>query len=109
MKPLKKKANDVNDSIWIPGRVASGRGGSGASSVVIQRNPSQINRHHGAEEEERSEEQDPNKDVECTHHAKTWKANQRHKRDEKSKPGCDGTSRDKMEGGGRRETSLAKE
>src|SRR6218665_1308157 len=45
MKPLKKKANDVNDSIWIPGRVASGRGGSGASSVVIQRNPCQINRN----------------------------------------------------------------
>src|SRR6218665_1598364 len=45
MKPLKKKANDVNDSIWIPVRVASGRGGSGASSVVIQRNPCQINRN----------------------------------------------------------------
>src|SRR6218665_2832519 len=53
------------------------------------------------EEEERSEEQDPSGDVECTHHAKTWKANQRHKRDDKSKLGCDWTSRDKMEGGGR--------
>ena len=37
------------------------------------------------EEEERSEEQDPSGDVECTHHAKTWKANQRHERDEKRK------------------------
>src|SRR6218665_2680937 len=45
MKPLKKKANDVNDSIWILGRVASGRGGSGASLVIIQRNPCQINRN----------------------------------------------------------------
>lgn len=39
MKPNRIKANDVNDSTWIPGRVASGRGGSGASSVVNQRNP----------------------------------------------------------------------
>src|SRR6218665_3762395 len=45
MKPLKKKSNDVNDLIWIPGRVASGRGGSGASSVVIQQNSCQINRN----------------------------------------------------------------
>src|SRR6218665_1671701 len=53
------------------------------------------------EEEERSEEQEPSGDVERTHHAKTWKAKQRHKRDEKSKLGCDWTSRDKMEGEGR--------
>src|SRR6218665_3771079 len=45
MKQLKKKAKEVNDSIWIPGRVASGRGGGGASSVVIQRNSCQINRN----------------------------------------------------------------
>src|SRR6218665_2398757 len=45
MKPLKKNPNDVNASIGIPGRVASGRGGNGASSVVIQRNPCQINRN----------------------------------------------------------------
>src|SRR6218665_3964594 len=38
------------------------------------------------EEEERSEEQEPSAhgDVERTHHAKTWKANQRHKRDERA-------------------------
>src|SRR5688572_18778895 len=40
MKPQKKKDNGVNDSTRnATGRVAPGSGGSGASSVVNQRNP----------------------------------------------------------------------
>src|SRR6218665_2908052 len=68
---------------------------------LFSRHPAESQPNQWKPEEERSEEQDPSGDVECMHHAKTWKANQRHKRDEKSKLGCDGTSRDKMEGGGR--------
>ena len=50
MKPLKKKANGVNDSNWTSGRVASGR--SPAKSLQNQQNPSLA--------------------VECLHYAKTY-------------------------------------
>ena len=40
MMPEMNIDNDVNDSIQSSERVAFGRGGNKASSVVIQRNPS---------------------------------------------------------------------
>ena len=81
----------------LTGRVASGRGGSGAYSVVIQRNPCQINRNK------------KKKDLKNKIQVGTWNVRTILRpgkltnvmRDEKSKLGCDGTSRDKMEGGGR--------
>jgi Reverse transcriptase (RNA-dependent DNA polymerase) len=67
MKPIKINANDVNDSTWIPERVASGRGGSRAFSVVNQRNPR--NNHN---DDNKSNKMSNNKDKKNRIQVGTW-------------------------------------